>query len=284
MDQDHSSVIEPIPAPIPAKALTIAGSDSGGGAGIQADLKTFGALGVYGSSAITAITAQNTLGVTAVHEIPLDVITAQIDAVMGDIGAEAVKTGMLSSPEIVRTVARAIERHQIDRLVVDPVMIAKSGHRLLHEEAVEAVRRDLLPLAMVVTPNVPEAEVLAGGTIATKSDMLDAARLIREAGPSVVIVKGGHLEGAPLDVVWDGETANYFETPRVNTSATHGTGCTYSAAITAGLAQGRPVLESIERARTYLFEALKRAYRVGAGHSPVHHFHDVWRNQQDETD
>jgi hydroxymethylpyrimidine/phosphomethylpyrimidine kinase len=269
-------VTAPTPAPIPAKALTIAGSDSGGGAGIQADLKTFAAISVYGSSVITAITAQNTVAVTAVHEIPVDIIVAQIDAVMDDIGADAVKTGMLSSPEIVEVVADGIKRHEIDHLVVDPVMIAKSGDRLLQESAVDAVKKYLLPLAHIVTPNIAESEVLSGISISSEADMIEAAKRIAETGPSVVIVKGGHLIGTPIDIAWDGSTIEYFETPRVETRATHGTGCTYSAAIAAHLAQGYRVQEAIEQSKQYLYEALMSAYTVGAGHSPVHHFHQLW--------
>jgi hydroxymethylpyrimidine/phosphomethylpyrimidine kinase len=269
-------VTAPTPAQVPPKALTIAGSDSGGGAGIQADLKTFAALSVYGSSVITAITAQNTCAVTAVHEIPVDIIAAQIDAVMEDIGADAVKTGMLSSPAIVTVVADGIRRHNIKNLVVDPVMIAKSGDRLLQEDAVEAVKTQLLPLAHVVTPNIPEAEVLAGMPISSQADMIEAARKIADSGPAVVIVKGGHLDGSPIDVAWDGSTVSYFETPRVDTKATHGTGCTYSAAIAAHLAKGYRVQDAIEQSKQYLFNALMNAYDVGAGHSPVHHFHKLW--------
>jgi hydroxymethylpyrimidine/phosphomethylpyrimidine kinase len=269
-------VTAPSPAPVPPKAMTIAGSDSGGGAGIQADLKTFAAHAVYGSSVITAITAQNTQAVTGVHELPVEIIAAQIDAVMSDIGADAAKTGMLSSPEIVETVADGIERHSIRNVVVDPVMIAKSGDRLLQEAAVDAVRRYLLPLAHVVTPNLPEAEVLSGMTISDESDMIEAAKRIAGCGPAVVVVKGGHLEGPPVDIAWDGRTVSYFETPRVATMATHGTGCTYSAAIAANLARGLDVRSAIEQSKQYLYGALVHAYTVGGGHSPVHHFHQLW--------
>ncbi len=180
------------------KALTIAGSDSGGGAGIQADLKTFSALGVYGASVITAITAQNTVGVTAVHEVPAAVVRAQIDAVMSDIGADAVKTGMLSSSAIINEVAEGVRRHQIDKLVVDPVMVAKSGDRLLREDAVDAVLNQLLPLTYIVTPNIPEAEVLTGRSIRTDADMVEAAQSIHDRGVRYVVVKGGHLSGEAI--------------------------------------------------------------------------------------
>lgn len=271
-----AAVTSPVPAPTPPKALTIAGSDSGGGAGIQADLKTFAAHGVYGSSALTAITAQNTLAVTAVHNIPIDVIAAQIDAVMEDIGADAVKTGMLSSSEIVNTVALAVQRHGIEHLVVDPVMVAKSGDRLLQEDAVQAVVNQLLPLAYVVTPNIPEAEVLAGVAVHNEHEMIDAAKRIAERGPRIVIVKGGHLSGPPIDIAFDGSTVSYFETPRVNTTATHGTGCTFSSAIAANLARGLRVQDAIEQAKQYLYRSLLNAFEIGGGHSPVHHFHQMW--------
>lgn len=260
----------------PAKALTIAGSDSGGGAGIQADLKVFAALGVYGSSVITAVTAQNTQQVTAVLDIPVEMIDAQLDAVMVDIGADAAKTGMLSSSAIVETVAAGVKRHGIDLLVVDPVMVAKSGDRLLQEEAVAAVRSTLLPLAYVVTPNIPEAEVLSGRTIDTEADMVEAARAIHALGARNVVVKGGHLVGNAVDILFDGSAVQRFSTPRVATENTHGTGCSFSAAITARLAANRDIFEAIHDAKQYLYQALIHSYEIGAGHSPVHHFHALW--------
>lgn len=259
-----------------AKALTIAGSDSGAGAGIQADLKTFSALGVYGSTVITAITAQNTLGVTAVHEIPTEIIAAQLDAVLSDIGAQAAKTGMLSSAEIIETVAEGVRRHGIEKLVVDPVMVAKSGDRLLREDAVEALRQVLLPLALVITPNVPEAEVLAGREIASETDMIEAARAIHALGPRYVVVKGGHLPGEAVDILFDGHALERFALPRVPTRHTHGTGCTFSAAIAAYLARGEEVPAAVWHAKQYLHEALRHAYPIGAGQSPVHHFYALW--------
>lgn len=260
------------------KALTIAGSDSGGGAGIQADLKTFAALGVYGSSVITAITAQNTVGVTAVHEVPTEVIAAQLDAVLTDIGADAAKTGMLSSAAIIETVAAGVERHGLRNLVVDPVMVAKSGDRLLQESAVNALRERLLPLALIVTPNIPEAEVLAAMTIRTVDDRQEAARRIAAYGPRYVVVKGGHAEGEPIDYLFDGaEMLPISAGPRILTEHTHGTGCTFAAAITAGLAQGLTVPAAVQGAKVYLTAALLAAYRVGAGHSPVNHFHRWWQ-------
>ena len=259
------------------KALTIAGSDSGGGAGIQADLKTFAALGVYGSSVVTAITAQNTVAVTAVHEIPPAIVTAQLDAVLGDIGADAAKTGMLSSAPIIGVVAAAVRRHGLTRLVVDPVMVAKSGDRLLHEEAVAALREALLPLALIVTPNIPEAETLAGMAIANDDDRREAARRIAAYGPRFVVVKGGHAEGDPIDLLFDGrDFVPIGAGPRIDTPNTHGTGCTFAAAITAGLARGLEVEAAVRGAKDYLTAALQASYRIGAGHSPVNHFFAWW--------
>lgn len=253
-------------------ALTIAGSDSGGGAGIQADLKTFQALGVYGASAITAITAQNTLGVRAVHEIPTDVIAAQIDAVVEDLGIDGLKTGMLSSAAIIETVAERVRHWGLqDRLVVDPVMVAKSGHRLLRQDATQALIKRLLPLAAVLTPNVPEAEVLTGIEIHSAADLRRAARLMVYLGVRAVVMKGGHLPGDPVDVLYDGASYYAFPATRIQTQSTHGTGCTFSAAIAAGLAQGRPVLEAVAVAKTYLTSAIQRATPIGDGHGPVAH-------------
>jgi hydroxymethylpyrimidine/phosphomethylpyrimidine kinase len=259
------------------KALTIAGSDSGGGAGIQADLKTFAALGVYGSSAITAITAQNTVGVAAVHEIPPAIVTAQLDAILGDIGADAAKTGMLSSAPIIGAVAAAVRRYGVAKLVVDPVMVAKSGDRLLREEAVAALREELLPLALMVTPNIPEAETLAGMAITDDDDRREAARRIAAYGPRFVVVKGGHAAGDPIDLLYDGrDFATIGAGPRIDTPNTHGTGCTFAAAIAAGLARGLDPEAAVRAAKEYLTAALRESYRVGAGHSPVHHFHAWW--------
>jgi hydroxymethylpyrimidine/phosphomethylpyrimidine kinase len=257
-------------------ALTIAGSDSGGGAGIQADLKTFAALGVYGTSALTAITAQNTVGVTAVHEIPAGVIAAQIEAVISDIGADAVKTGMLSSSAIVEVVARELRRHGVERLVVDPVMIAKSGDPLLKQEAVEALRTRLVPLAAVVTPNIPEAEVLTGMTITSQEDMRRAARQILGMGARGVVVKGGHLEGPATDLFYDGSDFHEFTAPRIDTVNTHGTGCTFASAIAAGLAQGLPVIDAVAQAKEYVTEAIRQSFPIGQGHGPLNHFFRLW--------
>ena len=256
-------------------ALTIAGSDSGGGAGIQADLKTFAAHGVFGTSAITAVTAQNTLGVETWQAMPSDLVTAQIEAVAGDIGADAVKVGMLANAAIVEAVSAAIAELDLPLVVVDPVLISKGGDRLLHEEAVKAIQTELLRRAHVVTPNIPDAEVLSGQAIRSLDDMRAAARRILDLGPRIVIVKGGHLDGPEsIDVV--SGAAGDFEVrrPRIDTSSTHGTGCTLSSAIAANLALGLSDRESIERARDYLDGAIRHAPGIGRGHGPLNHF---WR-------
>jgi hydroxymethylpyrimidine/phosphomethylpyrimidine kinase len=251
--------------------MTIAGSDSGGGAGIQADLKTFQALGVYGTSTLTAITAQNTLQVRAVHEIPVDMVAAQIDAVMDDIGVDAAKTGMLSSAEIIGTVAERIRYWRLDRLVVDPVMVSKSGDRLLREDAVQALVRYLLPLALVLTPNLPEAEVLVGRSLGSDDEIRQAAREIQALGPRAVVMKGGHRQGEAVDLLFDGQTFHVFSSERFDTPNTHGTGCTFSAAIAAGLAQGLDVVDAVGAAKRYVSEAIRRSTPLGAGHGPVAH-------------
>lgn len=256
-------------------ALTIAGSDSGGGAGIQADLKTFAAHGVFGTTAITAITAQNTVGVTAVHPLPADLVTAQIEAVATDIGVQAVKTGMLATAAIVEAVAAAIESLELPNVVVDPVMFAKSGDRLLEPEAVAALIAALLPRAFVVTPNVLEAETLAGMGIPTIKEARRAARRIRDLGPQAVVITGGHLEGPEaIDVFWDGQDMVELRAPRIESTSTHGTGCTFASAIAAGLALGRPVREAVGEAKTYLTGAIRHAPGIGHGHGPLQHF---WR-------
>ena len=257
-----------------ARAMTIAGSDSGGGAGIQADLKTFAALGVYGTSALTAITAQNTVGVTAVHEIPTDVITAQIDAVLDDIGADAVKTGMLSSSPIIECVAQAVQRHEVQRLVVDPVMVAKSGDSLLREDAIDSLRSLLLPLAAVVTPNIPEAEALTSRAITSPEDARAAAREIVNLGCRSVVVKGGHLDGPATDLFFDGVAFREFTSPRIDTKNTHGTGCTFASAVAAGLAQGMTPVDAVALAKEYVTEAIRQSFPIGQGHGPLNHF---WR-------
>lgn len=258
------------------KALTIAGSDSGGGAGIQADLKTFSALGVYGTSAITALTAQNTRGVQGVYAVDPEFVGQQIDSVMTDIGADAAKTGMLFSAEIIQVVAERIRRYAIPNLVVDPVMVAKSGDRLLKEEAIDALRRAILPLATVVTPNLGEASVLIGSEVRTKEQMQEAAKTIHAMGARFVVVKGGHLTDCADDLLYDGREFLWLPAEHIDTPHTHGTGCTFSSAIAAYLALGHDVPTAVQKAKTYITQALLTARPVGAGHSPVHHFHPYY--------
>ena len=258
------------------RAMTIAGSDSGGGAGIQADLKTFAALGVYGTSVITAVTAQNTLKVTGIVEIPTDLIAAQIDAVIEDIGTDAAKTGMLPSPEIIDVVAEKIKAYTIPNLVVDPVMVAKSGDRLLREDAIQSLRDQLLPLAAVVTPNIPEAEVLVGYPLESMNDIHKAAKEIAAMGASNVVIKGGHLSGPAIDLLYYDGLTREFTQPRIETKNTHGTGCTFASAIAAYLAQDRSVEQAVYHAKEYVTEAIKAAYPMGSGHGPVHHFYRLW--------
>ena len=256
-------------------ALTIAGSDSGGGAGIQADLKTFAAHGVYGTSALTAVTAQNTLGVTAWVALEADMVIAQIEAVAGDIGVDAVKTGMLANAAIVEAVAATIRSLDLPQLVVDPVMVAKGGDRLLEEAAIDAMRTELFPLAHVITPNIPEAEVLAGMTIGSLGDMKEAGRRILKIGPRVVLVKGGHLEGPEsVDVACSDAEIVEIREDRVPTRHTHGTGCTLASAIAANLAKGLKDMDAIRAARAYVQGAILNAPRIGRGHGPLSHF---WR-------
>jgi hydroxymethylpyrimidine/phosphomethylpyrimidine kinase len=254
-------------------ALTIAGSDSGGGAGIQADLKTFAALDVHGTSALTAVTAQNTLGVSDYVELPPAIIRAQIDQVVSDLSPASVKTGMLSSPEIIEVVATAVEELELPNLVVDPVMVAKGGARLLREEAVATLVERLIPLASVITPNLPEAEVLLGRPIRSLAEREPAARDLFALGCAAVVVKGGHGEGA-VDAFFDGERFLWLEADRVPTENTHGSGCAFSAAIAAGLARGLATMAAVEEAKAFITGAIIHALEIGHGHGPVN---PMWR-------
>ncbi len=258
-----------------AKALTIAGSDSGGGAGIQADLKTFSALNVYGMSALTAITAQNTCGVTAVQAIEPDVVEAQIRAVTLDIGMDAAKTGMLFSAPIIDCVAKVIRDLALPNVVVDPVMVATSGDRLLQPDAEESLRTSLLPLATIVTPNLDETAVLVGHAVKGIKGMQAAAEAIVNTGVRAVLVKGGHITERATDVYFDGTTMEILAGEVVETSNTHGTGCTLSAAIAAYLARGLSLLNAVREAKAYLTGALKQSLSVGQGSGPVGHFWNV---------
>jgi hydroxymethylpyrimidine/phosphomethylpyrimidine kinase len=254
-------------------ALTIAGSDSGGGAGIQADLKTFAAHGLYGTCAVTAVTAQNTLGVTTFEALSADLVSAQIEAVMSDIGAHAAKTGMLATAAIVEAVAAAVEDLDVPLLVVDPVMIAKGGDRLLDDEALGAMKSELLRRAFLVTPNVPEAETLSGVTIGSDRDRHEAARRIIALGAAHVVIKGGHLPSEDIsDLLYDGHRFSEFRTERVSGRHTHGTGCTFAGAITCHLALGRGLAEAIPLAQQYVAGAIRDAPDLGRGHGPMNHF------------
>jgi hydroxymethylpyrimidine/phosphomethylpyrimidine kinase len=261
-------------------AVTIAGSDSSGGAGIQADLKTFSALGVYGASVIAALTAQNTRGVTAIHEVPPGFVTAQMDAVFSDLAVGAVKIGMLGNAAVIVAVAAGLERHRPTNIVLDPVMVATSGQRLLAPDAIEVLRTELLPRALVITPNLPEAAALLDVPVA-----IDVPQMRRQAerllalGARAVLIKGGHTEGAEsTDILVTRDTATPFAAARIATRNTHGTGCTLSAAIAAGLAKGQDLTEAVRGAKAYVTAAIAAADRlaIGSGHGPVHHFHKWW--------
>ena len=265
----------------PPVALTIAGSDSGGGAGIQADLKTFAAFGVHGTSAIAAVTAQNTLGVSGFVELSADIVRAQIDDVVTDLAPAAAKTGMLASAELIAAVTDAVAAHGLAPLVVDPVMVAKGGAKLLRDDAVEALRTRLLPLAAVITPNLPEAEVLLDRGIATLDERERAAVDLVALGCGAAIVKGGHAEGAADDVFFDGATVTWLDGERIDTRNTHGSGCTFSAAIAAALAWGRPLDRALWDAKVFISGAILGALEVGHGHGPVNPMWAVvpWRRE-----
>lgn len=263
------------------RALTIAGSDSGGGAGIQADLKTFSALGCYGTSVLTALTAQNTVGVTVIHPVPTDFIAAQIDAVLDDIGADAVKIGMLHSPEVIETVAQRLMHHQATTVVVDPVMVATSGDKLLQDDAVRSLQQTLLPLATVITPNLPEASILLEWEVEDESKMEAACRELAQLGPRAVLLKGGHLSGdTSVDMLHISGTEQFlrFDSSRIQTENTHGTGCTLSSAIASFMAKGADLPDAVAQAKTYITGAITggATYNLGKGHGPVHHFYRFW--------
>lgn len=259
--------------------LTIAGSDSGGGAGIQADMKSISANGAYAASVLTALTAQNTLGMTAIHDVPISFITAQMDAVYGDLSIAATKIGMLSQAPVIETVADGLRRHQVPNIVLDPVMVSTNGDLLLAQDAVAALIRDLVPLADVITPNLHEAAVLIGTDIATsRNDMVEQARLLLTLGAKAVLLKGGHFDDAAADDFFASQTQEiWLRAERVATSNSHGTGCTLSSAIAAHLAHGADMLTAAEAAKAYLTRALAAAHQlnVGQGAGPVHHFHNL---------
>ena len=254
--------------------MTIAGSDSGGGAGIQADLKAFAANGVHGTSAITAITAQNTVAVTDVLALPPSLVANQIDAIIDDIGADAVKTGMLANSAIIETVAERIRAHSLNPVVIDPVMVTSTGAPLFQDDSVDAIRRLLMPLATVVTPNTREAAVLTGETIVTLDDMRRAARYLAEStGASAVLVKGGHFDGPATDILYDGSDFFVFTEERIDTTSNHGTGCTLASSIAANLAKGADLPTAVANAKSYVTNAMRAATPIGAGHGPLNHFY-----------
>lgn len=266
---------------LPKRALTIAGSDSGGGAGIQADLKTFTALGVYGMSVITSVTAQNTVSVLGINDIPPDFVALQIDAVLSDIGADAVKIGMLSNVGIVSAVARKLAEHGQRNVVLDPVMVSKGGSVLMEEGARDAMKNELFPLVRIITPNIPEAEEITGLEIDTLDAMIEAARAIKELGPEYVVVKGGHLadEHDAVDIFFDGDTFRELRSRRIDTKNTHGTGCTFAAAICASLAKGASPLGAVKVAKEFVTGAIENSFTLGSGNGPLNHF---WKMKEGE--
>ena len=259
------------------RVLTIAGSDSGAGAGIQADLKTFGALGVFGTCAITTVTAQNTVGVDAALPIPQAMVEAQVDAVMADIGADAVKTGMLPGADIIRCVAQRLELHAVATAVIDPVLVNRTGTRLFDDDALDAMRSTLFPKATVVTPNTREASLLTGLDINTQDDLKNAAKaLVEGLGARNALVKGGRMEGSATDVLYDGSDFLTFTSERIDTPNNHGTGCTLASAIAAGLARGLALPVAVQQAKDYVTAAMRASFPVGRGHGPLNHFHELW--------
>ena len=266
--------------------LTIAGSDSGGGAGVQADIKTISACGCYAASAITAVTVQNTLGVNAVSAVPVDILEGQIDAVLSDIGADAVKIGMLHSSEVVRCVRKMLDKYNVKNVVLDPVMVSTSGHRLIEEEAIASLVSDLLPRARVITPNIPEAEILLGGEqLALQKDLPDAARRLSDKCGASVLLKAGHLtEEKLVDIFYDVEDGKVYELPsaRIHTRNTHGTGCTLSSAFASMLAKGMSLPDAAAAAKDYINEAIIAGaeYEIGHGFGPVKHFYKIWDESQ----
>ncbi len=260
---------------MPKRLLTIAGSDSGGGAGIQADLKTFHAFGCYGMSVLTAVTAQNTLGVQGVHPVPAAIVVQQLESVVDDIGVDAAKTGMLANAEIIGALSSALRRLSVPHLVVDPVMRAKGGDPLLQDDAQQAFIDQIVPLADLLTPNLPEAEVLSGGPVRTPAEMREAARRIHDLGAKNVLVKGGHLRKAAVDILFDGSDFTEFRAQRVPSRNTHGTGCTFSAAIAANLALGKTLHEAIATSKKFVTAAIRESFALGRGIGPLNHFVDI---------
>ena len=262
------------------RVLTIAGSDSGGGAGIQADLKTITVLGGFGMSVITALTAQNTLGVQGVYEVPEDFVEKQFDSVATDIGIDAAKTGMLANSKIIRVVSKKLRQYGINKLVVDPVMVAKGGAPLIVNEAKKSLIEELLPLALIITPNIPEAEELAKIKVSSIDDMKKSAEIICGLGAKNVVVKGGHLAGNPVDILYDGKNFHEFTSEKIDTKNTHGTGCTFSAAIATKLAEGKSVFEAVKTAKEYTTTAIRFSLNIGSGHGPTNHLAHVLQESE----
>ena len=264
------------------RVLSIAGSDSGGGAGIQADLKTFSALGCFGMSAITALTAQNTTAVTGIYPIDADFVSEQIDAVISDIGVDAVKIGMLNTPQVIKAIADKLKEYDVKNIVLDPVMVAKSGDKLLQDESICALKEEIIPLARVITPNIPEAEVLSGDKISLREDLEKSAKKLLKLGPEAVLIKGGHFENSesPDCLILNDGKIIWLEAKRVNSPNTHGTGCTTSSAIAAFLANGLDLEDAVRSAKDYIHSAIIAGseYKIGHGHGPVHHFHKLWKD------
>jgi hydroxymethylpyrimidine/phosphomethylpyrimidine kinase len=253
--------------------MSIAGSDSGGGAGIQADIKTIAANGAYGTTVITAVTAQNTRGVIDVQEMSIELVESQINAIMADIGADAVKTGMLYSAEMILCVSKKIQEYSISKFVLDPVMVATSGDSLLEEDAVESIKRLLIPLCSIVTPNGPEAKELTGINVRDLDSARDAAIELVNMGAGAAVVKGGHLDGPATDVLYDGDEVRLFTTKRIDSPNTHGTGCTFASAIACGLALNKSLRDSVSVAKTYVTGGIRNGLNLGDGHGPLNHFH-----------
>ena len=264
--------------------LTIAGSDSCGGAGIQADIKTFCALGTYAMSVITAITAQNTKGVAQIREMDSDIVESQIDCIFSDIQVDAVKIGMVSSIEIIETIAQDLKKYHAKNIIVDPVMVSKSGYHLLKPESKTALIKNLFPLALIVTPNIPEAEEITGRKIANTTDMKEAAKEILTLGASSVVVKGGHLSGDAVDVVYDGKSFTYLKSERIDTGNTHGTGCTFSSAVAALTARGYSLNDALQGAKEYVTTAIAHSLPIGAGAGPTNHFYSLYKAAGMDTD
>ncbi|MDY7034077.1 MAG: bifunctional hydroxymethylpyrimidine kinase/phosphomethylpyrimidine kinase [Thermodesulfobacteriota bacterium] len=251
------------------RILTIAGSDSGGGAGIQADLKTITLLGGFGMSVITALTAQNTTGVQGIYPVPLEFIEEQMDSVLSDIGVDAVKTGMLLDSQVIQVVAKKIAEYKVEKLIVDPVMVAKDGHSLLSKDALDSLRDELIPISFLITPNLPEASAICGRKIESLDDMKKASIDIRKYGARNVLIKGGHFKGSPIDVLFDGERFIEYGSPRITTENTHGTGCVYSAVLACEVAQGSHIHEAVKNAKEFITCAIKNSLHIGRGYGPV---------------